>query len=101
MKNKYKVLVGLLVISLAINVSILYNFNDDINLLEDFYINETREEYFESIRIPDIYQKDVKLFGFEENVQVKNDFSPWKNELLQIRKNQNIGDGLIFKTKER
>ena len=71
MKNKYKVLVGLLVISLAINVSILYNFNDDINLLEDFYINETREENFESIRIPDIYQKDVKLFGFEENVQVK------------------------------
>ena len=83
MKNKYKVLVGLLVISLAINVSMLYNFNDDINLLEDFYINETREENFESIRIPDIYQKDVKLFGFEENVQVKNDFSPWKNELLQ------------------
>tara|TARA_Y100000996_G_scaffold368675_1_gene315197 strand:+ start:1268 stop:2446 length:1179 start_codon:yes stop_codon:yes gene_type:complete len=91
MKNKYKVLVGLLVISLAINVSILYNFNDDINLLEDFYINETREENFESIRIPDIYQKDVKLFGFEENVQVKNDFSPWKNELLQkFQEYQNI-----------
>jgi len=91
MENKYKVLVMVLIISLTANVYIVYNFNDDGNLLTNFDMNEMREKNFESIKISDIYQKDTKLLGFEENVQGKDDFLLWKNELLQkFQEHQNI-----------
>jgi len=91
MENKYKVLVGVLIISLTVNVYIVYNFNDDGNLLANFDMNEMKEKNFESIKISDIYQKNTKLLGFEENVQGKDDFLLWKSELLQkFQEHQNI-----------
>ena len=91
MENKYKVLVVVLIISLIANLCIIYNFNNDENLLENFNMNEMDENNFESIEIPDIYKKNIKLFGFEENVQGKDDFLVWKNELLKkFQEHQNI-----------
>jgi len=91
MESKYKILTLGLIISLAINVFVLYNFNNDSNLLRNFEMNSMEKTKFESIIIPDIYQKETRLFGFEENVQQKADFLPWKNELLKkFQEHQNI-----------
>ena len=83
MKNRYKILILVLVISLAVNITTLYNFNDYSNLLKKFELDKTEERKFNSIIIPDIYQKEKSILGFEENVQQKDDFLPWKNELLE------------------
>lgn len=90
MKTKYKIIVSILILSLSINVIIVYTLNEK-NLLDNLdskIYNEKQK--FKIVEIPEIY-KQTSTYSFEANVLEKNDFAPWKNKILgKFQEHQNI-----------
>ena len=89
MRNRFKFLIVVLIISISINVAIGYYYSDKYTptqIVDKFTNSQTTD--FESIKIPEIYEEQVLMLSFEKNVFSKQDFTPWKVELIE--KFQNI-----------
>ena len=78
-----------LIISISINVLIGYHYSDKYTPTQIFdkFIS-SQPTNFEPIQIPEIYEKQILTLSFEKNVFAKQDFAPWKTEM--IKKFQNI-----------
>ena len=89
MRSRFKFLIVVLIISISINALIGYYYSDKYTptqLFDKFIGSQTTN--FEPIQIPEIYERQVLMLSFEKNVSSKQDFTPWKTEL--IKKFQNI-----------
>ena len=89
MRTRFKFLIVVLVISISINALIGYYYSDKYTPTQLFdKFTSSQPTNFEPIQIPEIYEKEVLLLSFEKNVFSKQDFGPWKIEM--IKKFQNI-----------
>ena len=89
MRTRFKFLIAVLVISISINALIGYYYSDKYTPTQLFdKFTSSQPTNFEPIQIPEIYEKEVLLLSFEKNVFSKQDFGPWKIEM--IKKFQNI-----------
>ena len=89
MKTRFKFLIVVLIISISVNVLIGYYYSDKYTPTQIFdkFIS-AQPTNFEPIQIPEIYEKQILTLSFEKNVFSKQDFGPWKIEM--IKKFQNI-----------
>ena len=89
MKTRFKFLIVVLIISISINVLIGYHYSDKYTPTQIFdkFIS-SQPTNFEPVQIPEIYEKQILTLSFEKNVFTKQDFAPWKTEM--IKKFQNI-----------
>ena len=89
MRTRFKFLIVVLIISISINVLIGYHYSDKYTPTQIFdkFIS-SQPTNFEPVQIPEIYEKQILTLSFEKNVFAKQDFAPWKTEM--IKKFQNI-----------
>ena len=84
MRTRFKFLIVVLIISISINVLIGYHYSDKYTPTQIFdkFIS-SQPANFEPVQIPEIYEKQILTLSFEKNVFAKQDFAPWKTEIIK------------------